>query len=80
MLDQEIKIEIPDAQEKVWKSCCIELDPEFTQFFIKYAILIGLMVFSAVELSRATECTDRNMFQSLLTLMIGIALPNPKLK
>ena len=78
---EDTKIEIKEEEyQKIWKSCCLELDPEFTQFFIKYFILIGLMIFFGIELHLSEDCQDKNLFQSLLTLCMGIALPNPRLK
>lgn len=77
---EDTKIEVKEEQEKTWKSCCLELDPEFTQYFVKYLMLSGLMIFFGVELHLSNDCHDRNLFQSLLTLCIGIALPNPRLR
>lgn len=78
---KEVQIGIlEDTEEKMWKSCCIVLDPEFTQFFVKYLILVMLMVFFGIELHLSDDCHDRNLFQTLLSLCIGIAIPSPRLK
>lgn len=63
-----------------WRSCCLEMDRDFAIFFVKYFIIIGLISFFAVELHLSNTCEDKNLFQSLLMLIIGVALPNPKLK
>jgi len=64
----------------MWKSCCLDLDKEFTMYFVKMFILIGMITFFAVELHLSVTCEDKNLFQSLLLLCLGIICPNPKLK
>ena len=69
----------PASPHYKWKSCCFELEREFTVFITKYIIIISLLIFFAVELHLSDACEDKNLYQSLLMLLIGIALPNPKL-
>ena len=78
----ELKIERTDTPGETikWNSCCLTMDKDFAIFFTTYFIIIGLIVFFSVELHLSEECQDKNLFQSLLMLIIGIALPNPKLK
>lgn len=64
----------------IWRSCCLTLNKEFTIFFTKYFILIALMAFFSVELHLAVNCEDKSLYQSLLLLVLGVAIPNPKLK
>ena len=84
--DEEMKdLELQRTNSEIrsnimWRSCCIELNREFTIFFTKYFILISLMIFFSVELHISTTCEDKQLFMSLLTLMIGVAVPNPKLR
>ena len=63
-----------------WRSCCLLMDKDFAIFFTKYFIIIGLISFFALELHISETCEDKNLYQSLLMLVIGVALPNPKLK
>jgi len=63
-----------------WRSCCLVMDKDFAIFFTKYFIIIGLISFFAVELHLSESCENKNLYQSLLMLVIGVALPNPKLK
>ena len=72
----ENRVENRDGR-KTWKSCCLVIDREFTMFFVKYAILIGLLVFFAVELHFATDCSEQQLFMSMLTLIVGLAIPSP---
>ena len=73
-------LESPTVGSKTWTSCCITLDKEFTMFFVKYGILIGLMVFFAVELHFAGDCSEQQLFMSMLTLIVGLAIPSPRLR
>jgi hypothetical protein len=65
---------------KRWKSCCFYVDREVVVFSTKYFILISLMIFFSAELHISSTCEDKQLFMSLLTLMIGVAVPNPKLR
>ena len=65
---------------KKWKSCCFYVDKEVVVFSTKYFILIGLMIFFSFELHIATTCEDKQLFMSLLTLIIGVAIPSPRLQ
>ena len=72
------RVDTPDS--KRWKSCCLVMDKDFAMFFTKYFIIIGLITFFAAELHLSESCEDKNLYQSLLMLIIGVAIPNPKLK
>ena len=69
----------PTTPHYKWKSCCFELEREFTVFITKYIIIVSLLIFFAVELHLSDACEDKNLYQSLLMIIIGLALPNPKL-
>jgi hypothetical protein len=65
---------------KRWKSCCFYVDREVVVFSTKYFILISLMVFFSAELHISTTCEDKNLYQSLLMLVLGISVPSPRLR
>ena len=77
---EEQKTEDNEEHRIVWKSCCLRLDKDFAMFATKYFIIIGLITFFSVELHLSLECEDKNLYQSLLLLLIGVALPNPTLR
>ena len=78
----DLELQRIDTPETVirWKSCCLVMDKDFAIFFTKYFIIVGLITFFALELHISDSCEDKNLYQSLLMLVIGVALPNPKLK
>lgn len=65
---------------RIWRSCCLRIDRDVVQYFTKYFILIGLMAFFSVELHLSETCEQHQMYQSLLTLVLGIAIPSPSIK
>lgn len=69
-----------EVKERRWKSCCFILDKEAVQYFIKIFILIGLIIFFSFELHISDTCEDNQLFTGLLTMVIGILIPSPRLK
>lgn len=78
--DLELQRTDTPANYKRWKSCCFDLQKDFVEYIVKYVILTGLMIFFAVELHISNKCESDQLYTGLLTLIIGIALPNPRLK
>ncbi len=63
-----------------WHSCCLTCDKDVVQYLMKYFILISLMVFFGIELHLSDKCESDQLYTGLLSMVIGLALPNPKLK
>jgi hypothetical protein len=63
-----------------WHSCCLTCDKDFVEYMVKYFLLCGLMIFFSVELHISEKCESDQLYTGLLTLIIGIALPSPRLK
>jgi hypothetical protein len=70
----------PTRGSRVWRSCCLRCDRDIVQYFTKYIILVALMIFFSIELHLADTCEGTQLYQSMLTLVLGIALPNPRIK
>lgn len=77
--DVKVDLESLENDPIIWRSCCLHLDREFTMFITKYFMIIGLLTFFGYNLSQVEECSDKNLWQSLLLLVIGVALPSPTL-
>ena len=67
------------SKPRIWKSCCLELDKDAAIYFTQMGILSSIIAFSAVMLSKSDTCEDTNTFIGLLTMCIGIIIPNPKM-
>ena len=79
--EPDLELQRVDTPENIrWKSCCLLMDKDFVIFFTKYFIITGLLTFFAIELHISDTCEETNLYQSLMLLMIGVAIPNPKLK
>ena len=63
-----------------WRSCCLTADKNVVIFGSQMGVLTGLLIFSAAMLATAESCEASNMYLSLLTMVLGILMPNPRLK
>ena len=64
----------------VWKSCCLNCDKDIVQFIVKYIILVGLIIFFAIQMSQVDSCEQQQTWSNLLTFVVGLAIPSPKIK
>jgi hypothetical protein len=81
--EEDLELQRSNSERRVnimWRSCCLELNRDFTIFFTKYIILISLMIFFSFELHIAEDCNDKSLYQSLLLLVLGVAIPSPRLQ
>ena len=90
----DVKIHIPHeiadsprprrSSSEYWESPCCGRRERFqvncVKFLTQYLLIVGLLIFFGVGLYQADTCTDSNMYQSLMMLIVGIALPSPSLK
>lgn len=76
----DLELQRVNSERKTWKSCCLTLDRDFVQYVVKYIILIGLIVFFSLELHLAEDCNDKQLYNSLLMFVVGLAIPAPRLK
>lgn len=74
------RVDSPIPKGRVWKSCCLRCDKDVVVYLTKYLLLVGLMIFFSIELHIAIDCERQQLMSSLLTLVIGVALPNPRIK
>ena len=74
------KFELEDKEfDTTWKSCCITLDKRATIYFTQITIIVLVMVFSIYQLLSLSSC-DSQQALGLLTMLIGLIIPNPKLQ
>jgi len=77
ILEHRFKVE-DDKYKDTWKSCCMVLDRRAVQYFTQILIIGGTMGFSIAQLYRINTCEGQQAYLGLLTLLIGILIPNPK--
>ena len=76
---QRINTPIEKAR-KIWTSGCIRMDAEFVMYLFKTLTLIGLIIFFSYEMHISETCENTNIYQSLLCMVIGILMPQPKIR
>lgn len=75
------RLEVEDnIYKNTWKSCCMEMDRRAVQYFTQIVIICSCMGFSIYQLLENDSCEAQQSYIGLLTLLIGILLPNPKFK
>lgn len=80
-LKQELKLEIMrEKYENTWESCCIKLDKRATLFFSQLSISLLVIVFSLYQLLHSSTCEKDQLYSGILTLILGVYLPQPKMK
>lgn len=75
----DLELQRVNSERKTWRSCCLTLDRDFVQYVVKYTILIGLIIFFSLELHLSDNCEDKQLYNSLLMFVVGIAIPSPRL-
>ena len=73
---QEAILEFKE-HEYEWKSCipaCGSTDSRLLKYAVLHIIVVSLLIFSAVGLSRADTCEDTSLYQSLLTFLLGLII------
>ena len=66
--------------ENTYRSCCLTSDKRALQFFSQFTICVGVLLFSMYKLINSEECEETQVYIGLITMIIGIYLPNPKIK
>jgi len=66
---QDVKI-IADIEEKKWKSCCFQLEPESSVFFAKLIVSILVIVLCSYQLISLKNCEYQSLYSSLLSSVI----------
>ena len=81
-MTDDVKIDVVPADNSptVWKSMCLTMDRNATVYFTQIIIICGIMTFAIYKLSTNESAESQTIYMGLLTMMIGLALPNPVFK
>jgi hypothetical protein len=66
---QDVKI-IADIEEKKWKSCCFQLEPESSVFFAKLIVSVLVILLCSYQLISLKNCEYQSLYSSLLSSVI----------
>ena len=69
------------SRSNLWQSCCgCMIDRRATVFFSQLSIVMVLVAFCCYMLvQRDIECHEQNTYISLLTMVVGLFLPAPRI-
>ena len=80
--EHNIKIEdlktVADIEERKWKSCCFQLEPESSVFFAKLIVSILVILLCSYQLISLEGCTYQSLYSSILSSIITYWLSNKK--
>ena len=80
--EHNIKIEdlktVADIEERKWKSCCFQLEPESSVFFAKLIVSILVILLCSYQLISLEGCTYQSLYSSILSSIITFWLTNKK--
>ena len=80
-LDEKERQAVLEYQEAStqWNSCVGgSTDSRLLRYIVIHAIIIALISWTMVMLSRAQSCEDSQLYSSLLTFLIGLVIPASK--
>ena len=64
------------SPNRLWRSCCVELDKQAVVYFAQIAIGVGVLAFSAVQLLRSNfQCEESSPYLGLISFIIGTYVP-----
>jgi hypothetical protein len=81
--EQDVLVNIPEEkinEDNLWRSCCLVTDKRMIVFFSQLIIGISVISFSFIQLARNDECESNQLYVGLVTMIIGIFLPSPRVK
>jgi len=64
----------------IWRSCCLEVDKRVVVFTSQFIITLMIITFSLYQLAQKNTCEHQQFYSSLITMLIGIFLPSPRVK
>ena len=72
--------EMQFKHDNYWVSCCLKMDKRAVVFFSQLAISLCICAFTIGMMTYNQDCATFSRFSPLLTLVVGIWLPQPSLK
>lgn len=63
-----------------WVSCCLKMDKRAVAYFSQLLISVGICGFTVAMMAVNQDCATFSRYSPLLTLVVGVWLPSPRLK
>ena len=82
---EEHKITVEDEERKfqhetTWNSCCLKVDKRALVYFTQAGFSATIVAFCITLLGLNQDCATFSRYSPLLTLVVGIWLPQPQMK
>lgn len=69
-----------NLERYIWKSGCFQVDKRVIIFFSQFAICLMIISFSLYQLNKDSSCEHQQIYIGLLTMIVGIFLPAPRIQ
>lgn len=66
--------------ETVWTSCCVRVDKRAVSYITQVVFSGAIISFCIAMLATDQECPSFSRYSPLLTLVIGVWLPSPRMQ
>ena len=74
------KIEVEDKNyNDQWKTCCGDIDRRCLVYGIQMSLLFLIMGFCIFKLLHSADCNESQTYLGLLTMLVGLVIPNPSI-
>ena len=67
-------------ERNTWRSFCFEIDKRVLLFFSQFSVGLMVISFSLYQLNKDSSCENQQIYIGLLTMMVGIFLPAPRIQ
>ena len=74
--DQVLALPVDDH---LWRSCCTVVDSRVLQFMAQALLCTLVACFCMFMLTGTKECPDQQLYSGILTMVLGIFIPNPSI-
>ena len=84
LTEKQHEIELEDAkamadiEERKWRSCCFQLEPESSLFFGKMTVSVLVMGLCGYQLITLRDCNYQSLYSSILSSVITFWLSKNK--
>lgn len=85
VLVKQHEIKVDEEERKfnhayTWTSCCLRVDKRALNYFTQASFSAAIVIFCVIMLISEQNCETFSRYSPLLTLVVGVWLPNPNLK
>lgn len=79
-LDRIEELEKRLEVENTWNSCCLKTDRRAVIYFSQFGLSASVVILCIYQLLTKDDCNSNQLFLGLLTLILGVYLPSPKIR